>query len=78
MSTGDVFVQRKNHNFSLNELALRLKKTVNYTYLNKCTPPGSLSCKWRCGNQERSIPKNCYCDNECEHYGDCCYDFYFS
>ena len=32
MSTGDVFVQRKNHNFSLNELALRLKKTVDYTY----------------------------------------------
>ena len=33
-------------------------------------------CENRCGESEAVLPEECYCDEVCELYGDCCLDYY--
>ena len=33
---------------------------------------GDLSCEGYCGS---SAPGGCYCDDQCEYFGDCCSDY---
>ena len=33
-------------------------------------------CENRCGKSEAVLPEECYCDEVCELYGDCCLDYF--
>ena len=66
----DVVVYYNGNMLSLNALARSLNKTVTYSDLPFC----SASCKGRCGKQERLLVNSCFCDLDCKHYGDCCFD----